>query len=140
MKLKKVHLILAIAALTILFSGCKKDNATTNAADIANQLTASTWSIHYLLYNTDLTTQFSSYTFTFKKDSSVSVVNSTEAYTGVWFTQKQSDNSVSLNIQINSGSSIRFVNNNWKIVTNDGALITMLDYSSAAREFHLFRR
>lgn len=132
--------IIAMMVAAVSLSNCKKNNATTNANDIANQLMATTWSVHYLLYNTDVTAQFSNYVFTFKKDSVIAVANSTESYTGTWFTQKQSDGSVSLNIGINTSGSVRYVSNNWKIVSNDGTLITMLDYISPAREFHLIRR
>jgi len=140
MKWMKIHVVLVVLTMTTWSFSCKKNNATSDAGDISNQLTASTWSIHYLLYNTDVTAQFTSYVFTFKKDSTVTVTNSIEAYSGIWFTQKQSDNSVSLQIQINSTSNIRYINNYWKIVGNDGALITMVDYTNTSREFHLFRR
>jgi hypothetical protein len=137
----KALLITVLVTASVLFSNCTKNNATNNVSDISNQLTASTWSIHYLLYNADQTAMFSGYIFTFKNDSSLTLANTTTSYNGKWYVQKQGDESVQLNINVTAPSQIQALNNNWKIVNNDGALIVMQDYIlPATKEFHLFRR
>ncbi len=127
----------------IVITGCSKSNSSTsNSSDISNQLTASGWGIHYYYGNgTDNTKLFSSYSFTFKKDSTLLLSNTTESYNGGWFTQKKSDGTVQLTINIASLTQVQLLNNNWKVVSNDGTLITLKDYSASDdRELHLIRQ
>lgn len=130
-----------VVATLLTYTGCsKKDAAVTDATAISNQLTASSWGVHYLFYNSDQTKAFTPYAFTFRKDSSLTVAGTNESFSGTWYTKKQNDGSVQLTINITSLTQIQLINNNWKIISNDGALIIMKDYDAAStREFHLFR-
>jgi hypothetical protein len=137
----KIFLNRMVAIALFAATSCgKKDAAISDATAIGNQLTASSWGVHYLYYNSDQTTAFASYAFTFRKDSSLTVASTSESFNGRWYTKKQNEGSVQLTINITSLTQIQLINNNWKIISNDGALIIMKDYDAAStREFHLFR-
>ena len=138
-------MFLLVATSTAVMISCSKSSynaGTTNNSDFSNQLTASNWGVHYFFYNsTDQTKQFSSYVFTFKKDSTLDVANSTESYHGGWYARSQSDNSVILTINIASLTQIQLLANSWKVTSNDGMLIVLKDYTGMTdKELHLFRK
>lgn len=137
------YVLIGLIGTTSFFTGCSKsNNSTSNTTDISNQLTASNWGIHYYYANgTDNSKLFTSYTFTFKKDSTLILSNTTESYNGGWYTQKKSDGSVQFTINIASLTTVQLLNNNWKIVSNDGTLITMKDFSPTEdKVLHLIRQ
>jgi major membrane immunogen (membrane-anchored lipoprotein) len=82
--MKPLSVILLFLAAAGLFTGCSKKNDTP-ADTVASVITQGTWKVHF--YSKDgkeSTATYSTYTFTFKSDGSLTATTGATTINGVW--------------------------------------------------------
>jgi hypothetical protein len=140
--MKRLLFLMTISFFTII-TGCKKDNENggSNNGNLATQLTASKWKVHYFYYVTDQTKQFGDYVFTFKSDSSLSVSNGTNTYGGGWSVKKDNSGADVIVINVSSLTLVQLLNSDWKVLKNNGSFLELKESSSGTNaDLHLMKQ
>ncbi len=129
--------LIAKAGLSFLFflsvSACKKDDNTQTTVE--NNVQSGTWKItKFIDSGTDETNQFSSYTFTFGENGTLSATNGSNSYTGTWsITDSNSDDDsqddLDFNINFNLTNNFEDLNDDWDFVSQSASKIELKDVS-----------
>lgn len=128
---RKFSSLLIFAFSVILFSSCQK----VKVKSVEKELTSGTWRISLFSEdNDDHTSHFSSYTFTFKDDGTVTATNSNNTISGTWSVSKDKSND-------DSSSDVDFIltfpatddfdelNDDWDILTQSSSKLELKDVS-----------
>ena len=126
-----IAMIFVFLGLTMAFTGCKKDDNSSQSVT-QNLQTGQTWKVSYY-YDTDKdeTYKFSSYTFEFKDDGTLVATGSSGTTNGTWNVGSR------FNISSFSVSPLDDLNDDWVIVSQSDNVIKLKDdNSSKVEELH----
>ena len=130
--------ILLIASIT--FMGCSKDDDNPDTtAQTGQYLTQGSWVVEYFFDQTDETSDFANYTFTFHPDGNVSVSSGTSSSGGNWQVISN-DEKRKLVINIMTNTVLQQLNNDWLITSSSALLIKLNDDNIAKHELRLKRK
>ncbi len=143
--MKRLILLIAFATccLGITTNCSSKDNGNggNTTTTLATQLTASKWKVHYFFYLTDQTKQLGDYVFTFKSDSTVSVTNNIDTYSGGWYTKKDNSGTQFITINVRTLTIAQLLNSDWKVLSNDGSLLQLKETTNGTNaDLHLIKQ
>lgn len=141
--MKRILFLLTVVVMFFSLTNCEKkdDGGSGNNSNIATQLTASKWKVHYFFYITDQTRQVADYVFTFKTDSSLTVSNATDTYGGGWSVKKDNAGTQFITINVRSLTQIQLLNSDWKVVANDGSIIQLKETTNGTNsDLHLIKQ
>jgi hypothetical protein len=128
-------LIIAAASLTALTSCKKEDNPKSNTiSGVTTLATEGTWKITYFFDESDETTNFSGYNFTFGSDNVLTATNGTNTYTGTWSvtdSNSDDDNMDELHFNIAFTAPVNFedLTDDWNFVEKTETLMKLSDVS-----------
>lgn len=141
MKTKLKLVMLLVLSFTLMSSSCSSDddnNPLDNSAEIQNITnTAETgdWVITYF-YDTDSdeTSNFTGYTFTFGDTGTLTATNGTNTYSGTWSvtnssSSDDSSNDIDFNINFTSPPNFEDLSDDWDIVSYSSTKIELIDVS-----------
>jgi hypothetical protein len=134
-----------IALSLVLLISCKKDDNSNNPAgtfvNITTDLPQSAWIVSYFFVNNvDITSNFSSFRFTFQSDGTVDAANDIFSETGTWRYEDASNDSADddgipddeeLILQFSTNSLLDELSNNWHITSATSAEVELYDISGA---------
>lgn len=132
-----------IALSLMLFISCKKDDNSNNPAgtfvNITTDLPQNTWIISYFFENdVDVTSNFSSFRFTFQSDGTVDASNDLFTETGTWSYEDSSNDSTDddgipddeeLILEFSANGLLDELSDNWHITSATSAEIELYDVS-----------
>lgn len=128
-------LILAAASLTALTSCKKEDNPKSDTvAGVTSLATDGTWKITYFFDESDETTNFTGYNFTFGSDNVLTATNGTNTYTGTWsVSDSNSDDDIMdelhFNVAFSSPANFEDLTDDWNFVEKTETLMKLSDVS-----------
>jgi hypothetical protein len=132
------------ALLLVLFiittaSTCSKDDSpvvsVNNPSIINNIVNNGTWRItYYYDTNSEKTSTFSGYNFTFGSSNAITATNATNNYNGIWSVTDSNSNDDSLsdldfNIAFVSPAQFMELSDDWEIIEKSATLIKLKDVS-----------
>lgn len=124
--MKKI--IPALIMLSALFASCKKDDSGTSASALAlsTNATVSTgnWRVTYFFDDTDETSDFAGYSFTFTPGGTVTAVRTGSTVTGTWGTGFD-DSKAKLLLAFTSPDDFLELNEDWHILERTDTKIKM---------------
>jgi hypothetical protein len=137
--------LLSVVVITLLLfvtTLCRKNNDTgaISNADLYNQLTTSKWKVHYFYYQSDQTSQFSSYVFTFKTDSALSVTNGADTYNGFWYLKKDNNNAAVIKMEVRTLTIVQLLNSDWNVLKYSGTILELKEGSGTNADLHLIKQ
>jgi hypothetical protein len=136
MKNVSFYSILACIFIINTASTCSSDDSnsssTTDLTPIVNTVTQGTWRVtYYFDTDTDETSDFAGYNFTFGSSNVLTATNGTNTYTGSW--SVTSDNSPSSDLDFNilfvSPANFEDLSDDWDIVSRTSTKIELIDVS-----------
>jgi hypothetical protein len=136
MKNISFYSILAFIFIINTASTCSSDDSnsssTTDPTPIVNTVTQGTWRVtYYFDTDTDETSDFAGYNFTFGSSNVLTATNGTNTYTGSW--SVTSDNSPSSDLDFNilfvSPANFEDLSDDWDIVSRTSTKIELIDVS-----------
>jgi hypothetical protein len=141
MKTKLKLVMLLVLSFTLMSSSCSSDddnNPLDNSAEIQNITnTAETgdWVITYF-YDTDSdeTSNFTGYTFTFGDTGTLTATNGANTYSGTWSvtnssSSDDSSNDIDFNINFASPPNFEDLSDDWDIISYSSTKIELIDVS-----------
>jgi len=119
----KAYLLLACFAFAIAFSSCSKDDGSSSPTeDVVNIVSDGTWRITYFFNSdTEETSDFAGYNFTFGTGNSLTASNGILMHTGTWSltTESGDDNpgAPDFNIAFAAPATFTELTEDWDILT-----------------------
>ena len=136
MKNISFYSILACIFIINTASTCSSDDSnsssTTDPTPIINTVTQGTWRVtYYFDTDTDETSDFAGYNFTFGSSNVLTATNGTNTYTGSWSVTSDNSPSSDLNFNILFASPVNFedLSDDWDIVSRTSTKIELIDVS-----------
>ena len=136
MKNISFYSILACIFIINTASTCSSDDSnsssTTDPTPIINTVTQGTWRVtYYFDTDTDDTSDFAGYNFTFGSSNVLTATNGTNTYTGSWSVTSDNSPSSDLNFNILFVSPVNFedLSDDWDIVSRTSTKIELIDVS-----------
>ena len=127
------------ASSMVLLAGCSKKE-TLSSGDLSTQLTASTWAIHYFYSGSDITGDFSGYTFSFTTNGACSVKKGSSTFTGSWQVVKGENSTEKLLLNISANPALQLLNEWWKLEAISYNLVEFkIDDTTKDNQFHFIR-
>ena len=133
--------IFFLLSLTLLSTSCSSDDDnspidnTAQIDDISNTAESGNWIITYF-YDTDSdeTSDYNGYTFTFENSGTLIATNGTNTYTGLWSvtnsnSNDDSSNDIDFNIFFASPPDFEELSDDWEIITYNASKIELTDVS-----------
>lgn len=133
--------IFFLLSLTLLSTTCSSDDDnspidnTAQIDDISNTAESGNWIITYF-YDTDSdeTSDYNGYTFTFENSGTLTATNGTNTYTGLWSvtnsnSNDDSSNDIDFNIFFASPPDFEELSDDWEIITYNASKIELTDVS-----------
>lgn len=139
--MKKLFLIpfLMIIFMLNVASSCSDDDNNNSSSDptpVINTVTQGTWRVtYYFDTDTDETSDFTGYNFTFASSNALVATNGTNTYTGTWsVTNDDSDddspsNDLDFNILFGSPADFADLSDDWEIISRTDTKIQLRDVS-----------
>jgi hypothetical protein len=141
--LKKIKFSLVLAMLFVLTTSsmCSNDDngpnqSANNPEAVVNIVNNGTWRItYYYDTDTDETTSFTGYNFTFGANNVLTALNGTTTYTGAWSvtdSNSSNDDSISdldFNIDFSSPAQFLELSDDWEIIEKSTTVIKLKDVS-----------
>lgn len=136
---------MGVLLLTLFSTQCESDDPAILSTDeiisqIENIVESGDWEITYF-YDTDSdeTTNYSGYTFTFDNTGSLTATNGSNTYTGTWsvIDDSSSDDSsddIDFNIFFYNPANFAELSDDWGIVSHTSAKIELIDISGGNGE------
>lgn len=130
-------LILAVTFLSLGISSCSKDSdsSSTTQETIQTSVQSGTWKItKFIDSGDDETNSFSSYTFTFAGNGTISATNGSDSFNGNWSISDSNSNDDSQSdlhfiISFNLSNSFEDLNDDWNFVSHSSSKIELTDVS-----------
>ena len=136
MKNISFYSILACIFIINTASTCSSDDSnsssTTDPTPIINTVTQGTWRVtYYFDTDTDDTSDFAGYNFTFGSSNVLTATNGTATYAGSWSVTSDNSPSSDLNFNILFVSPVNFedLSDDWDIVSRTSTKIELIDVS-----------
>jgi hypothetical protein len=137
-KLKLIPILLCLFMLNVA-STCSDDDNNNSSSDptpVINTVTSGTWRVTYY-FDTDSneTSDFAGYNFTFGSSNVLTATNGTNTYTGSWsVTNDDSDDDnpssdLDFNILFASPANFADLSDDWDIVSRTSTKIELIDVS-----------
>jgi hypothetical protein len=133
-----IPLLMCIFMLNVA-SSCSDDDNDNSSADptpVINTVTQGTWRVtYYFDTDTDETSDFAGYTFTFGAANALVATNGTNTYTGTWsVTNDDSDddspsNDLDFNILFTTPANFADLSDDWEIVSRTDTKVQLRDVS-----------
>ena len=133
--------IIFLFSLTLLSTTCSSDDDnspidnTAQIDEISNTAESGNWIITYF-YDTDSdeTSDYNGYTFTFENSGTLTATNGTNTYTGIWSvtnsnSNDDSSNDIDFNIFFASPPDFEELSDDWEIITYNASKIELTDVS-----------
>lgn len=133
--------IIFLFSLTLLSTTCSSDDDnspidnTAQIDDISDTAESGNWIITYF-YDTDSdeTSDYNGYTFTFENSGTLTATNGTNTYTGLWSvtnsnSNDDSSNDIDFNIFFASPPDFEELSDDWEIITYNASKIELTDVS-----------
>lgn len=133
--------LLMVLSMTLFSTTCSSDddnNPSDNTAqieDITNTAETGDWIITYF-YDTDSeeTSNFNGYTFTFGSSGTLTATNGTNTYTGTWSVTDSNSNDdssddIDFNIFFSSPPNFEELSDDWDIISYTATKIELIDVS-----------
>ncbi len=124
--------LMVVAALAFSASACdedddKKSSKKSNAVESA--LEEGTWQVTYFFDNdTDETTDFETYVFTFSENGDVQAVSGDDVIDGTWSTRASGDDGAKLVLDFNGGfDAFNEISDDWHVSQNTETKIELMD-------------
>lgn len=130
----KSTLIIVLCLSIALFSACtQSSNSSSNNAALSAEATkniavAGNWSVSYFFDNTNETSHFSGYTFTFNAGGTATAVKTGNTVSGTWSTITN-DNAVKFNLDFGIASPFDEIADDWQVITANSGEIRLADVS-----------
>ncbi|ESU26412.1 hypothetical protein FLJC2902T_28990 [Flavobacterium limnosediminis JC2902] len=139
---KIMQLSIAVVLLMVGF-GCSSDDDSSNSSsnnsqtiqDIKNAVSSGTWRITYFYdTDTDETSHFTGYNFTFGSGNVLTATNGANTYTGTWSVtdSNSSDDSpedVHFNVGFTAPPDFEELTDDWEVLENTATKIRLTDVS-----------
>jgi hypothetical protein len=140
MKKVSFYSILACVFIINTASTCSSDDSnsssTTDTTPIVNTVTQGTWRVtYYFDTDTDETSDFTGYNFTFGSSNVLTATNGTNTFTGSWSVTSNNSNDDSpsndldFNILFASPANFEDLSDDWDIVSRTATKIELIDVS-----------
>jgi len=140
MKKVSFYSILACVFIINIASTCSSDDSnsssTTDTTPIVNTVTQGTWRVtYYFDTDTDETSDFTGYNFTFGSSNVLTATNGTNTFTGSWSVTSNNSNDDSpsndldFNILFASPANFEDLSDDWDIVSRTTTKIELIDVS-----------
>ena len=140
MKKVSFYSILACVFIINTASTCSSDDSnsssTTDPTPIINTVTQGTWRVtYYFDTDTDETSDFAGYNFTFGSSNVLTATNGTNTFTGSWSVTSNNSNDDSpsndldFNILFASPANFEDLSDDWDIVSRTATKIELIDVS-----------
>ncbi len=131
------YTILLLATTSILsMTACKKEDnpKSDTVAGVTNLATDGTWKVTYFFDDSDETTNFTGYNFTFGNDNVLTASNGSNSYTGTWsVTDSNSDddnlNELHFNVAFSTPVNFEDLTDDWNFVEKTETLMKLSDVS-----------
>lgn len=133
--------IIFLLSLTLLSTTCSSDDDnspidnTAQIDDISDTAESGNWIITYF-YDTDSdeTSDYNGYTFTFENSGTLTATNGTNTYSGLWSvtnsnSNDDSSNDIDFNIFFASPPDFEELSDDWEIITYNASKIELTDVS-----------
>ena len=133
--------IIFLLSLTLLSTTCSSDDDnspidnTAQIDEISNTAESGNWIITYF-YDTDSdeTSNYNGYTFTFENSGTLTATNGTNTYSGLWSvtnsnSNDDSSNDIDFNIFFASPPDFEELSDDWEIITYNASKIELTDVS-----------
>lgn len=140
--MKKLTLLpfLSLIFMLNMASTCSGDDNNSSSADatpVINTVTSGTWRVtYYFDTDTDETSHFTGYNFTFGGSNVLTATNGTNSYTGSWsvITDDSSDDDnpsgdLDFNILFSSPANFADLSDDWDILSRTATKIELIDVS-----------
>ena len=127
--------IISIFLLLTVFVSCKEDDPGSIKDTIMGSMKSGTWRITYFYdSDTDETSHFTGYSFTFGGSDVLTATNGTNTYTGTWSITDSNSNDDSLddlhfNILFAAPPDFEDLSDDWDILERTGTKIRLVDVS-----------
>lgn len=129
-----------LASSVLFFTSCSKDDnndPSGPSAEVATSLKQGTWRISsYSDNGTVKTDVYSSFTFTFAANGTVSATNGLLTANGNWKTQRD-DGKHELDLIFTTPALLQEIDEDWEIVTQNSTQISLKDVNDAGTETDL---
>ena len=115
------NIIPALIMISALFASCKKDDSGTStspsalAVSVSATVATGTWRVSYFFDDTDETSKFAGYSFTFGPNGVVTAVRAGSTVTGTWGTGFD-DSRAKLLLAFTSPDDFLELNEDWHIL------------------------
>ena len=140
MKKVSFYSILACVFIINTASTCSSDDSnsssTTDTTPIVNTVTQGTWRVtYYFDTDTDETSDFTGYNFTFGSSNVLTATNGTNTFTGSWSVtidnsnDDSPSNDLDFNILFVSPANFEDLSDDWDIVSRTSTKIELIDVS-----------
>lgn len=140
MKKVSFYSILACVFIINTASTCSSDDSnsssTTDTTPIVNTVTQGTWRVtYYFDTDTDETSDFTGYNFTFGSSNVLTARNGTNTFTGSWSVTSNNsnddspNNDLDFNILFASPANFEDLSDDWDIVSRTTTKIELIDVS-----------
>jgi hypothetical protein len=132
-------LSMIMIVLTLTASTCDdddEDDDDSNGADVEaveNALQDGTWRITYFFDDTDETSDFSGYSFTFNDDGTLAAMAGATTVNGTWSVGTD-DDETKLNLNLGTASPWDELEDDWDVVEHTGTKIVLEDESGGSGE------
>jgi hypothetical protein len=130
----KINFIIYIIITAVFTSSCKKsdDNSSGSTPSVSGTITTGSWRVsYYHESNSDHTSNFNGYTFTFNNNGTMAATNSSGTTNGTW---NKDDSSNELHLSIGNSSPLNDLSNGWVIISNSSNEIDLKDDNSSHNE------
>ena len=118
--------LFVFVALISTASMCNDDeNDDMTNQSLETSLGFGTWRVTYFFDKQDETDDFSGYSFQFNDDGVAIATKSSLSVQGSWNTEDSSDGITKLYIDFGPGEPLEELNEDWKVVGNTGAKVTL---------------
>ena len=134
-------LMLTISLMSMQCSSDDDNNPADNSAEIQqiiNQVETGNWVITYFFdTDSDETSNYTGYEFTFGSNGMLTASNGTNTYTGTWSVtddsnssdDSSSDDDIDFNISFVSPSDFEELSDDWDIISHSSTKIELIDVS-----------
>jgi hypothetical protein len=126
---KHYKILLAIFVFSVLLVSCSKDDPVSNDDSLNTSKLSGNWQVtYYWDSDKDETYKFSGNTFTFASSGSISVVASSNTYTGTWTTGSD-DSQTKLYLTFGSPDYLSDISDDWHVIEQTDNKIRLEDVS-----------
>ncbi|MBL7857471.1 MAG: hypothetical protein JNM57_07265 [Cyclobacteriaceae bacterium] len=120
-----------LITLSLIATTCEDEPEVSASQKVQDYLTAGSWRVTYFFDDTEETTDFTGYSFTFSDNGTVSTTNGVNTVSGTW-TTLTSDSG--LKLVLDFGTTVPFdeLNDDWKIQESTSIKIRLEDVSGGS--------